>query len=300
MAAALVLATAANAVEVTEEHGECFRQQHTLAGALWSYTDGQDHTMEEIPFQEMWEEGHMPSSWTPGDGLQDPGAGHGSHVNYQFSPDAPSGITCSRHGYPGHARALPNAEQAGQCHDVQRTVSGAVSMYNLDNNLNVETIPWVKLQEEGYLHNVPEDPGQGPFSYMNYEISAQAPLGLICKVHGSAPYDREFLRQCLATQRLVSGAVEMYNLDFNENVESIPWDALVGGGYLVRKPRDPGGPDGSHTRYSLDPNSPTGIRCSRHGSAGDWTHGGAAGPMQPVTGGTSGAAPFGLPTGGDG
>lgn len=308
MALAL-LATAASAQEVGEDHAQCFRQQHTLVGAISMYNLDYNQNVTEIPWQKLHEDGYFPSSWTPGDGLIDPGGGAGSHTNYQLSAEAPSGLLCTRHGYPGHPREVPRvdggpAADVQRCHDNQRTVAGAVEMYNLDYNKSVTSIPWEELQRDGYLHHVPEDPGQGPFSYRNYGLSLEAPIGITCSVHGPAQvtYSRENLRRCLATQRLISGAVEMYNLDFNENVTSIPWKALVGGGYLVRAPRDPGGPDGTHTRYSLDANSPTGIRCSRHGSAADWAAnlGGAAAPPPPLRTGGEGGESFlyGIP--GDG
>ena len=64
---------------------------------------------------------------------------------------------------------------------------------------------------------------------------------------------RANLRACLANQKTIAGAVEMYQLDSGESVEDLTKvaGALVSGGYLMQYPRDPGQGKGSEDHYRL-------------------------------------------------
>lgn len=74
-------------------------------------------------------------------------------------------------------------------------------------------------------------------------------------------------RFCFSTQKTIAGAVEMYDLDFNENLQELTpeaWETLVREGYLQSLPRDRAG-DGDHTNYMLLDHPEVGIACKVHG-----------------------------------
>ncbi len=54
------------------------------------------------------------------------------------------------------------------CFANQKTIAGAIEMYNLDFNQAVDVIPWEVLKQYGYLQSIPDDPGEGPGSRENY------------------------------------------------------------------------------------------------------------------------------------
>ncbi len=68
------------------------------------------------------------------------------------------------------AIAVPNFQAARQranvraCYANQKTIAGAIEMYNLDFNQSLTTLDGTlltKLKTEGYLQSVPNDPGKG-------------------------------------------------------------------------------------------------------------------------------------------
>lgn len=265
-----VLAVSAPAQELTHGHRLCFGTQRSVAGAVEMYNLDSNQNVTQIPWEVLVAQGYL--QVLP----EDPGQGAGSHRNYQL--DSHEGIACQVHGTPAAprvARPGPGApageQQRQECHDTQRTIAGAVAMFNSDNNVSVSTIPWTRLLEEGYLHSIPQDPGQGAGSARHYQLRGDAPNGVTCSVHGPSPasFTPLDLRRCFATQRLLAGAVELYNLDHNLAVVEIPWKPLVQEGYLARLPVDAGGPPGSHVRYQLT-GAGGGLRCSRHGQEGQW------------------------------
>lgn len=74
-------------------------------------------------------------------------------------------------------------------------------------------------------------------------------------------------RSCFANQKVLAGAIEMYNLDFNTNVTDIRPEILLREGYLRSIPVDPGYGEGSWRHYALTPQG-VGIFCTHHGSMG--------------------------------
>ena len=55
----------------------------------------------------------------------------------------------------------------------QKTVAGAIEMYNLDNNVKVNQLTpevWQNLRSQGYLQTIPDDPGYGQGSHLNYRL----------------------------------------------------------------------------------------------------------------------------------
>ena len=91
------------------------------------------------------------------------------------------------------AVAIPNFKSARvranrrACYANQKTIAGAVEMYNLDYNANVtELTPELrsKLTESGYLMSFPTDPGQEEGDGSHYFLTAEG-NGVACKMHGS-------------------------------------------------------------------------------------------------------------------
>jgi len=91
------------------------------------------------------------------------------------------------------AIAVPNFKSARgranirACFANQKTIAGAIEMFNLDKNMNVGHIDASllnKLVEEGYLQSVPSDPGQGASSSQNYRWVDDG-NGIECSQHGS-------------------------------------------------------------------------------------------------------------------
>jgi competence protein ComGC len=91
------------------------------------------------------------------------------------------------------AIAVPNFKAAREranlraCYATQKTIVGATEMYNLDKNTKVtELTPkfFEELRSGGYLQSIPQDPGQGAGTEMNYVFVPDG-NGIACKVHGS-------------------------------------------------------------------------------------------------------------------
>lgn len=90
------------------------------------------------------------------------------------------------------AIAVPNFRAARQraniraCYANQKTIAGAVEMYNLDFNANVTKIDFDALKSNGYLQSVPGDPGYGPpaTSKTNYTLTNTG-NGITCTQHGA-------------------------------------------------------------------------------------------------------------------
>jgi prepilin-type N-terminal cleavage/methylation domain-containing protein len=91
------------------------------------------------------------------------------------------------------AIAVPNFKAARErantraCYANQKTVVGAMEMYNLDKNTKRTTLDpgfFQSLKSGGYLQSVPQDPGQGPGSSSNYK-DTNANNGIKCGIHGS-------------------------------------------------------------------------------------------------------------------
>jgi hypothetical protein len=83
-----------------------------------------------------------------------------------------------------------------------------------------------------------------------------------------AARDRANQRACYANQKTLAGAIEMYQLDFDTQVQDIAsvTGALVSEGYLMQFPKDPGGGSGSEGHYLLVPGPELQVRCTVHGS----------------------------------
>ncbi len=193
------------------------------------------------------------------------------------------------------------------CFANQKVLMGATEMYNLDYNTNVETLDkefLEKLKKEGYLMAIPNDPGQGDGTWSNYQFTGDDGPGMACKAHGSidgtipgslagggaamsvpmstgqasaavrnetsAQAKRAMFRACYANQKVLAGAIEMYELDQDAEVDT-PLDGelldeLKEEGYLRSIPQDPGQGEDSELNYYFDDKSGNGIACEVHGS----------------------------------
>lgn len=89
--------------------------------------------------------------------------------------------------------AVPNFKAARErantraCYANQKTVVGAMEMYNLDKNTKrgrLDATFFHALKSGGYLQSVPQDPGQGPGSSGHYHESNEG-NGIACKIHGA-------------------------------------------------------------------------------------------------------------------
>lgn len=96
----------------------------------------------------------------------------------------------------GAAIAIPKLgaarRQANQraCFANQKTIIGAIYMYNLDKNIKTDpTGNYSRYADElrrgGYIRSIPQDPGQGPNSEHHYELTGQQGTGIRCTVHGT-------------------------------------------------------------------------------------------------------------------
>ncbi|MBI4862942.1 MAG: hypothetical protein HY815_22170 [Candidatus Riflebacteria bacterium] len=90
------------------------------------------------------------------------------------------------------AIAIPNFRAARErpgtrgCYASQKTVAGAIEMYNLDKNTRRTLLDgdfWSALKSGGYLMSIPQDEGQGPGSSANFAWTA-AGNGIKCSIHG--------------------------------------------------------------------------------------------------------------------
>jgi len=90
---------------------------------------------------------------------------------------------------PPEADACRRRSNLGACFANQKTLMGAVEMYSLDFNTNVEALTpefLEELRDEGYLQSIPDDPGVGSGSSGNYVIlpSHRDPW-IACLRHGA-------------------------------------------------------------------------------------------------------------------
>jgi type IV pilus assembly protein PilA len=90
------------------------------------------------------------------------------------------------------AIAVPNFQAARRranqraCYANQKTVAGAVEMYNLDFNTSLSTVNgnFTKLQSNGYLQTIPNDPGYGADQGASYSLNGLLGNGITCANHG--------------------------------------------------------------------------------------------------------------------
>lgn len=91
------------------------------------------------------------------------------------------------------AIAVPNFKAARErantraCYANQKTVVGAMEMYNLDKNTKIALIDstlFTALKSGGYLQSIPQDPGQGSSSSSHYKETASG-NGIKCEIHGT-------------------------------------------------------------------------------------------------------------------
>lgn len=90
------------------------------------------------------------------------------------------------------AIAVPNFQKARQransraCYANQKTIAGAIEMYNLDFNTSLKELGSTNLKllkDNGYLQSIPRDPGQGgDDSAKNYELADDGAIS--CTQHG--------------------------------------------------------------------------------------------------------------------
>ncbi len=98
------------------------------------------------------------------------------------------------------AIAVPNFRAARErantraCYANQKTIAGAVEMYNLDNNEKIIDLQSIKagLVTGGYLQTLPADPGAGKAStsFANYTLKTDG-NGITCSTHGSIQDDAD-------------------------------------------------------------------------------------------------------------
>ena len=80
----------------------------------------------------------------------------------------------------GGARTRANTRA---CYANQKTIAGALEMYNLDRNTRRTDLAGVAaaLVSGGYLMHLPTDPGEGSDSFQNYSVEI---VDWPCRVHG--------------------------------------------------------------------------------------------------------------------
>ena len=91
------------------------------------------------------------------------------------------------------AIAVPNFKTCHEggpiraCYANQKTVVGAIEMYNLDKNTKRTTLDaafFQDLKSGGYLQSIPNDPRQGPGTSDHYRLSDSG-NGICCTLHGA-------------------------------------------------------------------------------------------------------------------
>jgi prepilin-type N-terminal cleavage/methylation domain-containing protein len=91
------------------------------------------------------------------------------------------------------AIAVPNFKAARErantraCYANQKTIVGAMEMYNLDKNTkrtNLQGGFFGDLKSGGYLQSIPQDPGFGPGTSDKYKATTSG-NGISCDNHGS-------------------------------------------------------------------------------------------------------------------
>ncbi len=85
---------------------------------------------------------------------------------------------------PNFRRARERANQRA-CYANQKTIAGAVEMYNLDYCTSVTTLDgsvFTNLKDAGYLQSIPDDPGGGIGSSGNYVLTNG---DISCSIHGA-------------------------------------------------------------------------------------------------------------------
>lgn len=83
-------------------------------------------------------------------------------------------------------QAMRSRESPRSCYANQKTIVGAIEMYNLDKNTKRTTLDgafFQALKSGGYLQSIPQDPGQGPGTSSNY-LTTDTKNGIKCTVHG--------------------------------------------------------------------------------------------------------------------
>lgn len=72
------------------------------------------------------------------------------------------------------------------CYANQKTIVGAIEMYNLDKKTKVTelSVALPALKSGGYLISVPDDPGEGRETSDHYKLTTTG-NGISCRVHGS-------------------------------------------------------------------------------------------------------------------
>ncbi|MBI3892511.1 MAG: hypothetical protein HY303_13390 [Candidatus Wallbacteria bacterium] len=241
----------------------CMGVQRTIAGAIEMYNLDQNTKVDRLDdelFAKLIQGGYLQEK------PEDPGWGGESASHYIFSPDGK--VVCRAHG----SNLDEPLTEAQVCYAVEKLITDAIVMYNEDNNTRIDLVDLALLQrlvQKRYLDQFPRHPGSGTDSSTPYSLTPRGDA-ITCRFHGSA-YEGEPTekRQCLANQRTLAGAIEMYNLDFNTKTERIDSELLaklVKGGYLQRAFDDPGQGPGSSSHYVLT-QSGSGISCTVHGSS---------------------------------
>ena len=120
---------------------------------------------------------------------------------------------------PGFTKARERANQRA-CYANQKTLAGAIEMYELDHpGKNIKMIDMdllVELKQKGYLTNLLEDPGAGPNSELNYELVGKTMFCLRhgsiqgIKGHGSRPPRDELIAAGIKDQKLIKRASETF------------------------------------------------------------------------------------------
>ena len=82
-------------------------------------------------------------------------------------------------------RAQRERANTRACFANQKTIIGAVEMFQLDRNKKIsELAPYLhELKSGGYLRSTPTDPGQGVNTEEHYQLT-DGGLGILCTVHG--------------------------------------------------------------------------------------------------------------------
>lgn len=96
---------------------------------------------------------------------------------------------------PKFSAARPRANTRA-CYANQKTIVGAIEMYNLDRNTKRTVLDasfYTSLRSGGYLQSIPQDPGQGPGTSANYAMTSEL-NGIKCKVHGLIQDPKDFRR----------------------------------------------------------------------------------------------------------
>ncbi|MFC1745438.1 hypothetical protein ACFL35_15700 [Candidatus Riflebacteria bacterium] len=218
----------------------CFANIRVLSGAVEMHNADMDETdmMNELEIALLVEKGYLKDyPICPA---------RGTYLGRDLHKDG--FIICNKHKNPGYKNAVKKA-----CKANSRVLAGAVEMFNMDHDKQMQTLDIKLLVKEGYLKGTPKCKGKGKYSLKKGKV--------VCSKHDKS-CSHPGKKACFANIRVLAGAVEMHNADSDETdmMYELDIDVLVNKGYLKDFPTCPA--KGNYSGNDLDKKGR--ISCNKH------------------------------------